>query len=137
MSICIFSLIACGSSKKDDTAPKRAIVHNTGGYGMQYKVDLFMPVHDRYGYYYVQIDMYMDDLNKVNGSEILWKNYLGDDLALEEGGENLENVSVTVGTDTVQVKGFRQEGYNDANGKYKIETTSPDSWGIPYDGDGK
>lgn len=130
--ILIFGLIGCGSHKKK-IIPNRATVDVNGGYGMQYHVAIYMLEYPGGQPYYVRVNIYMDYLGTVKGNDILWKNYNGDDSALEEGGEDLSNVRVIINEDIVEVQGFVQEGYADINGKYTIETSSPDSWGVPYD----
>jgi len=130
--ILIIGLTACGTNEKH-YIPKRAIIDTNGGYGMSYHVILFMMVSGGGYISYVSMDLYMDDLGSHRGDEILWKNYLGDDLAIEEGGENLTHVHVNVDAKTVNVTGYTLDGFRMINGNYKVETSSPDSWGIPTD----
>jgi len=131
--ILIIGLTACGSNKKEEHIPKRATIDANGGYGMNYHVILFMPVSGGGYISYVSIDLYMDDLGSHRGDEILWKNYLGDDLAIEESGENLTHIRVNVDAKTVNVTGYTLDGFRMINGNYKVETSSLDSWGIPTD----
>ena len=100
---------------------------------MQYHVAVYMLEYPGGQPYYVKVNMYMDYLGTIRGNDILWKNYNGDDVALEEAGEDLNDVRVIIDEHTVEIKGFVQDGYADINGKYRIETSSPDSWGVPID----
>jgi len=137
MSILIMILLsACCNDKKP---PHRAIYSKTSGYEMQYHIILYEPFSDGGGHsikcgswHYIPTHIYTDKLGSLNGTEIIWKNLDGDDFPFATGGQNSSDIHVVIQNNTIKVQGFSYKSGNDTmNGTYKIETTSPDSWGVP------
>ena len=118
--------------------PKRAYFFNGGGYGMSYHVAAYRPAsqlsHNPTActkYEYISFHIYFDEYGTFNGDEIVWKNFQGGDIPFVENGEVQSNITITISKDKIVIKGFRNQI---ENGTYKIETSSPDSWGVPIDG---
>jgi len=84
-------------------------------------------------YEYATTHMYMDHLGALTGDEIVWKNFEGGDIPFGERGESINNIRVSIDSNIVKVDGLVSV-YQDENGIYKIETTSPDSWDTPIEG---
>jgi len=80
-------------------------------------------------YVYSKIDFYTDDLGQINGDKVIWKNSYGD-VNFSDYGEDPAKIRLYFSKEKVAVSGWNS--YND--GTYKVETTSPDSWGVPIDG---
>ena len=128
-----FGIIGCGINCSGKP-PKRAYFHQDKGYDMRYHISLYFsaPIGSHSvsvkctEYEYVAIHIYVDDVGVVKGDSIIWKNGRGDEFPLEENGDQGENITVGITNDTVTVNGFQD---NKINGTYKVETTSPDSWG--------
>jgi hypothetical protein len=131
--IMVLGLIGCGINCSGKP-PKRAYIHQVGGYSMQYHYSIYIP-SAKSGhspsvkcseYEYSKIDIYTDDLENVRGDAVIWKSLYGD-LAFEDYGENPANITLDFSTEKVIISGW--SSIND--GTYKVETSSPDSWGIP------
>ena len=127
-------VVGCGVNCPSEP-PKRAYFYKNGAYGMTYHLGIFPP----YGelshsggctkYDYASSHLYMDkNHGEIRGDEIVWKNIFGEELPLEERGGVLSNISVTISNDSVTISG---SPFESDNGVYKIETTPPNSWGVP------
>jgi hypothetical protein len=135
----IISVLLVGCNCNQDT-PMRVIKHNTGGKGMMYHYTLYTP---QYGTshtpsfkcpkaeYYVS-DIYTDDLGTVNRNNFIWIHHSGS-FEIPFDLNSRKNIYVTFEQNGIIVKGMNGE-FADFNGKYKLETTSPDSWGVPIAG---
>lgn len=135
ITIGLVGCLGCGEKKP----PKRAYMHQGGGYGMAYQISYYFPLamlsHSSpcKKYEYVTTHMYMDHLGTLSGDEIIWKNFEGQEIPFGERGESIDNIRVSIDSNTVKVDGL-VSGYKDENGIYKIETTPPDSWDTPIEG---
>ena len=115
--------------------PKRAIMHNTGGMGMQYHFTIYIPgtgvQHSPScpTWTYGTIEIYSDNLGNQRGDEVLWNNIYGE-VGFSDYGENPHNIQLFLSKDKVLISGWADA----QNGTYKVETSSPDSWGVPIDG---
>jgi len=118
---------------------KRAIAHSTGKMGMQYSFTLYLPMEgnshspnlkcpkQEYQATYV----YTDDLGSVKREDLIWNIRLfGDTFAsLPESKAIQQRTTLTFTKNTVTVQGITGD-LKPYNGTYKIETSSPESWGI-------
>ncbi len=125
-------LIGCGTECLNKP-PKRAFVHANGGYNMIYHVSIYIPTSgishnptDCTGYEYAKIDIYTDDMGTVTGDKVIWKSLYGD-VGFKDYGVDPANITLVFSNKSVVIAGW--DRYH--NGTYKIETTSPDSWGVP------
>ncbi|RUM71190.1 MAG: hypothetical protein DSZ08_03385, partial [Sulfurovum sp.] len=83
--IMILGVVGCGTNCFSKP-PNRAYFHQTGGYGMQYHISIYMPTalspHSPTlkcsEYEYAKIDFYTDDLGQISGDRVIWKNLYGD-----------------------------------------------------------
>lgn len=126
-----FGLIGCGVGCSNKP-PKRAVMHENSGYGMTYHFSIYIPVSGLSHsakcseYEYSKIDIYTDDLGTTTGDRVIWKSLYGD-LAFVDYGENPANITLSFSNEKVVISGW--SSIND--GTYKIENTSPNSWGVP------
>jgi hypothetical protein len=130
----ILSIVSCGVIC-DSKPPKRAIMHNTGGMGMQYHFTIYIPGSGVQHsprcptWTYGTIEIYSDKLGNVLGDEVLWNNIYGE-VNFSDYGEDPHNIKLYLSSDKVVIQGWGDV----QNGTYKVETSSPDSWGVPIDG---
>ena len=123
--------VSCGVNCSG-VPPKRAIMHESGGYDMTYYFSIYIPVSGLSHspscpkYEYAKIDIYTDDLGMITGDKVIWKSLYGD-LAFEDYGEDPENITLQLSNEKVIISGWSR--IND--GTYKVEISSPDSWGVP------
>ena len=132
----ILGLIGCGVNCPSKP-PRRAVFHENGDRGMMYHITIYIP----YGqlshspqctqYSYIPIHIYADSLGTLRGDEVIWDNGYGQDLPFQDNGDKKENIVLNISKEKIVIKGFRD---NHQNGTYKVETSSPDSWGVPIDG---
>lgn len=129
-------LVSCCSDKKP---PHRAIYSQTSGHDMQYHIILYEPFSDggahslKCGSWnYIPTHIYTDNLGELRGDEVIWKNLDGQDFPFEERGQASHDIYLNITLNTIEIKGFSYKSGNDTmNSSYKVETSSPDSWGIP------
>ena len=125
-------LSACCNDKKP---PHRAIYSKMSGYGMQYHIVLYQP---SYGggthsfkcgsWSYSPFHVFTDRLGVLRGDEVIIKSL---DMGLPPYyGQDPSEISLVIGKDTIKISGVNGGVYN---GTYKVETTSPDSWGVPIE----
>jgi len=131
--IMIFVIVSCGVTCP--SAPqKRAYFHQSNEYNMRYHISIYLPTalspHSPTvkcsEYEYSKIDLYTDDLGEVRGDRLIWKSIYGD-VNFSDYGENPANIMVYFSKEKVVITGWNT---ND-DGTYKVETTSPDNWGVP------
>lgn len=128
-------LVSCAINC-DSKPPKRAIMHATGAMGMQYHFTLYEPVEgsSHGGSFkcpkieYLPSQVYTDDLGTVSRNNLVWISYYNEEIPFDENMR--QNTSFTFTKREVTIKGLTQD-FKDLNGVYKIEETSPDSWGVP------
>jgi len=127
-------LVGCGALC-GSKPPKRAYIFEEGAYGKVYHIGVYVPArllsHNPTAcseYEYTSFHLYLDHLGEINGDEIIWKNFQGGDIPLEENGEIRSNIVVKILKDKVIFSGFND---NANNGEYTIEQSSPESWGVP------
>ncbi|MBA1420610.1 MAG: hypothetical protein FAF03_07080 [Epsilonproteobacteria bacterium] len=134
-----FLFVGCGPLGCDGEPPTRATLDENGGYGMRYHFTLYEVLANggvnphnlsvsckEYEYY--KSEIYTDDLGAVNGSQVIWKNrFQGRDM---QTSEQMAKLTFTFSDTQVQIDGFENE-YSFENIDYKVETSSPESWGIP------
>ena len=126
---------ACGDKKP----PQRALYKKDNISGMQYHIVLYEPfgtggAHSiKCGSWeYVPTHIYTDKLGTMNGNDVIWKNLDEMDYPFEQNGQNIRDVHLIISKDKITIQGFNyKSGLNTMNGTYKVETTSPDSWGVP------
>jgi len=126
--------ISCCNDKKP---PNRAIYSQTSGYGMQYHIILYQP---SYGggthsfkcgsWSYSPFHVFTDRLGTLKGDEVIIKGMGMSEPPYVDHGQVLNDINLLITRDTVKITGVKGEVYN---GVYKIETSSPDSWGVPID----
>ena len=129
--VLILGLVGCGINC-DPKPPKRAIMHSTGGMGMQYHFSIYIPgsgvqhsprcpVYD-----YAKIDIYADSLGILRGDEVVWMNSYGE-VNFSDYGENPRDIQIMLSSQQVVISNWSSSN----NGVYKVEDTPPDSWGVP------
>ena len=130
MSIVMMILLsACCNDKKP---PHRAFYNKTSQYGMQYHITLYQP---SYGggthsfkcgsWSYSPFHVFTARLGVLRGDEVIIKSL---DMGLPPYyGQDPSEISLVIGKDTIKISGVNGGVYN---GTYKVETTSPDSWGV-------
>ena len=131
----ILGLVGCGPLGCDSEPPARATLDENGGYGMRYHFTIYDVTGDANphairctSYEYITSEIYTDDLGIVNGSQVIWKNKLGgSDMETEE---KMKELTFTFSQQLLRVDGYKNE-YTYLNISYKVETSSPDSWGVP------
>jgi len=127
-------LVSCCNDKKP---PRRAIYSQTSGYGMQYHIILYQP---SYGggthsfkcgsWSYSPFHVFTDRLGTLKGDEVIIKGMGMSEPPYVDYGQVLNDINLLITRDTVKITGVKGEVYN---GVYKVETSSPDSWGVPID----
>lgn len=138
--ILIFSsllLVGCGVVCKDEP-PKRAVMQENGGMGMQYHFVLYEPVGDAghtpslkcTNYEYGRSHLYTDSLGVVQGDAIIWEAYHQGESASMLPEDIQNHTSFIFSKSAVTIKGAT-EAYSYLNGEWRIETSSPNSWGVP------
>ncbi len=131
-------MVGCGINCSSKPS-KRAYIHNKGGLGMQYHFVLFEPsgkLSHSAGcteYEYIPLHVYVDNMHNVKGDEMVWRNPEGYEVPFAEFGENPEDIRLSINQNQINVSGLR-DGYKNLNGAYKIEVSSPDSWGVSIGG---
>ena len=141
MLVLLFGLVGCGVICPSKP-PKRAVMHNAGGMGMRYHFVMYEPVGDAghtpslkcTKYEYGRSHIYVDDLGLVDGDSIIW--------VASYQGQTSEMIPVDI-KKSAHFRFERKEisitglsgGYEYLNGIWRIETSSPSSWGIPITGD--
>jgi hypothetical protein len=85
-------------------------------------------------YEYGKSHIYTDNLGSVNGDSVIWKSfYQGQNFNMVPT-DVLDSAHFVFGDKSIQISGLK-DVYEYLNGTWKIEKTSPDSWGIPITGD--
>jgi len=130
IGLIILGLTACGINCSGKP-PKRAYIHSTGGMGMQYHVSIYIPgsgvQHSPRcpSYDYAKIDIYTDSLGNLRGDEVIWNNSYGE-VGFTDYGIDPKNIQLLLSSDKVVVTHWDDVH----NGTYKVETSSPASWGV-------
>jgi len=139
--IMILGLIGCGINCKSKP-PKRAVLSQNPANGMRYHFVMYEPVGNAghtptlkcTKYEYGKSHIYVDDLGSVSGDLVLW-------MALYQGQTSdmipldiKKNATFVFGESQISITGL-SGGYEYLNGTWKIETSSPNSWGIPITGE--
>lgn len=119
--------------------PKRAILHKTGGMGMQYHFTLYFPVEGNSHsstlkcpkQEYLVSYIYTDDLGAVKRDDLIWNiRLVADEYRPIPESEAIQKQTTLIFTKKdVTVQGLTGD-FKPYNGTYKIETSSPESWGI-------
>ena len=119
--------------------PKRAIMHKTGGMGMRYHFTLYFPQEGSSHspslkcpkQEYLPSQVYTDDLGVVKRENLIWNTRLfADTYAPIPESEAIQKQTTIIFTEKdVTVQGLTGD-FEPYNGTYKIETSSPESWGI-------
>ena len=132
LMIVLLSACTCGKKKP----PHRAIYSQESGYGMQYHIILYQPSYGgathsfRCGSWtYSEFHIYTDNLGAMKGDDVIWKNGGGhfDGLPFSKNGQQMHDINLVITKNNIQISGVKG---NIFNGKYRVETSSPDSWGI-------
>jgi len=126
-------LISCNCNEKKP--PARAFFNKTSAYGMQYHITLYQP---SYGggthsfkcgsWSYSPFHVFTDRLGTLKGDEVIIKGMGMSEPPYVDYGQVLNDINLLITRDTVKITGVKGEVYN---GVYKVETSSPDSWGVP------
>ena len=132
-TVICFGIVGCGMNCSGEP-PKRAYNHQGGGYGMRYHYSIYIPSalsgHSPSvkctKYEYAKIDIYTDDLGTITGDKVIWNNLYGE-VAFQDYGEDPKNITLHFSNEAVTISGWSSAN----NGVYKIETTPPESWGVP------
>jgi len=122
----------CSSGNKP---PRRAIYSQTSGYGMQYHIILYQPSY-RGGTHiptcgsweYSPFHVFTDKLGKLKGNDVIIKSLDMAEPPYVDHGQNLNDISLMITKKTISISGVKGGVYN---GTYTVETSSPDSWGVP------
>jgi hypothetical protein len=131
MIIVSLGLVSCGINC-ESKPPKRAIMHQLGGMGMQYHFSIYIPgsgiQHSAKcpSYDYAKIDIYADNLGSLRGDEVIWNNSYGE-VNFTDYGENPHNIQLILSAKQVVISNWTSSN----NGTYEVEDTPPDSWGVP------
>ena len=133
MALCI--IVSCTCNEKEPLA--RAFYNKTSQYGMQYHITLYQP---SYGggthslkcgsWSYSPFHVFTDRLGALRGDEVIIKSIDMAEPPYVDYGQNLSEISLLIGKDTVTISGVKGGVYN---GTYEVETTSLDSWGVPIE----
>ena len=122
-------VVGCGincSSKP----PKIATIESNGGYGMQYHITIYVPtsfsshndICTKFGY--DSVNLYLDKLGKLKGSDIVWKNFENYDFPFEENDVNIDDIRVIIESNNIKIYGIKG-GLSEMNGVYMIESSAP------------
>jgi len=129
------SLLAIGCSVDcGSKPPKRAIKHKSGGMNMQYHFTIYVPGRGVQHsakcapWTYGPIEIYSDNLGALLGDEVLWNNIYGE-VSFVDNGVDPHNIKLNLSETQISIQGMG----NQHDGTYKVEITSPDSWGVPID----
>ena len=134
----LFGLIGCGINC-DPKPPNRAIMHKTGGMGMRYAFTLYSAQDDAshspqrcISYSYLPTYVYTDDLGTVSRENLIWnvRLYGNEFRSLPESEAMQKQTTLIFGKNTITVQGLTGD-FSYYNGVYQIETSAPDSWGVP------
>jgi hypothetical protein len=123
--ILIFGLISCSVCGEKEP-PRRATISNAGGYGMRYHITLQVPsVLQSHSspctkYEYIDIHIYVDNLENFRDDEVIWKNFDFQDFPFEENGQNTTDIGVSIQSNNVTLKGLGSP-YEHLNGTYFLE----------------
>jgi hypothetical protein len=136
--VMILGIVGCGINCPSKP-PKRAILSQNSGYGMRYHFILYEPVEGSPHspsfkcpkQEYLSSNVYTDDLGRVNRNNLVWISFYNEEIPFDETMK--KNTFFTFTKEFVEINGLTGD-FQDLNGKYKIETTSPDSWGISIAG---
>ena len=128
-------LISCNCNEKKP--PARAFFNKTSAYGMQYHITLYQP---SYGggthsfkcgsWSYSPFHIFTDKLGKLKGDEVIIKSIDMAEPPYVDHGQNLNDISLVITKKTISISGVKGGVYN---GTYTVETSSPDSWGVPIE----
>jgi len=134
----LLGLIGCGINCPEKPL-KRAFMHQSGGMGMQYYFTLYLPMEGNSHsatfkcpkQEYQVTHVYTDDLGSVKRDNLIWKIRLyGNEYRPIPEMDVAQRQSTLIFTNKdVIVQGLTGD-FEAYNGTYKIEVTSPDSWGI-------
>jgi len=135
----MMSIGLSGCTCNDKKPPHRAFYNKTSNYGMQYHITLYEAFQDGGAHsiqcgdwHYIPTHIYTDRLGVIEGDEIIWKNLDGQEFPFEENGMSASEVHLNITKKSIEVQGFTYKSGNDTmNGTYRVEVSSPDSWGVP------
>lgn len=126
-----------GCSCNEEKPPRRAIFNKTSDYSMQYHIILYEP---SYGggthsfkcgsWSYSPFHIFTDRLGTLREDEVIIKSIDMAEPPYVDDGQDLGDIGLLITRDTIKITGVKGGVYD---GTYKVETTSPDSWGIPID----
>jgi hypothetical protein len=138
ITVIILGLIGC-SINCPSMPPKRAVMHQGGGMGMQYYFTLYLPMEGTSHsptlkcpkQEYQVTHVYTDDLGTVQRENLIWKIrlYGNEYRPIPETDVAQSQTTLTFTKKDVIVQGLTGN-FEIYNGTYKIETSSPESWGI-------
>lgn len=104
---------------------------------MQYHIILYQP---SYGggthsfkcgsWSYSPFHVFTDRLGTLRGDEVIIKSIDMAEPPYVDHGQNLSDIRLVITKNTIQITGVKGGVYN---GTYKVETSSPDSWGVPIE----
>ena len=128
--VSLFMIIGLGGCIGCEKKPsKQAYFHSNGGLSMQYHITIYEP----YGklshgigcteYEYIPIHIYTDELGKMKGGEVIWRNPDGEEMPFLENGENPAQITLNISKSNISVYGFKSKN---TNGMYKVGTIPPE-----------
>ena len=135
----VLGLVGCGPIGCKGKPPYRATLDENGRYGMRYHAVIYT-ISESGGlnphnlstsckeYEYIPEHIYFDEFGTMNAEQVVWKNYMREDIPFSENGEIRSNVILNISTNAIGINGFKD---NYLNQTYSIDTTSPESWGVP------
>jgi len=128
-------LISCNCNEKKP--PARAFFNKTSAYGMQYHITLYEPASNGgthtmkcQSWTYSPFHIYTDRLGTLTGEDVIFKNLDECPPPFEENGQNNSDIHLSITKHTINISGVNGGIFN---GTYKVETSSPSSWGIEID----
>jgi len=133
--VVLLTITSCTCNEKKPL--ERAFYNETSKYGMQYHITLYQP---SYGggthsfkcgsWSYSPFHVFTDRLGILRGDEVIIKSIDMVEPPYVDHGQNLGDISLIISRDMVKISGVNGGVYN---GTYKVETTSPNSWGVPIE----
>jgi len=127
-----------GCNKKP---PKRAYYNKESAYGMRYYISLYFATNTSGShspslkpakYEYSTMYIYSDDLGTLKGDKVIMVDGINEPLPLAETGQQKEDITLILSKKQIVIEGFNNN-QKFRNGTYQVETSSPDSWGVPID----
>ena len=130
MLVLLFGLISCGINCPSKLEA-RAYYYQGKSSMMTYHIGLFFPLSSSSHspslkcprISYLKLDVYTDKLGNVNGDEVIFEDH-GYRYNLDQ------SVKFFFGKDEVRVNNISDPN---VDGIYKVERSSPNSWGVPID----